>query len=172
MLKILLIAQLLVPTIRSHPLPIKKDIRDSTVNFIVLHYDAGDSYNVARRTLIKRHLSYHYYIQRDGKIVKMVDPKYKASHVGLSYFKGYVRLNKYSIGICLQNNSKQPYTETQYNSLAYLISHLQKRYPDSTARVIVGHGDIAFPLGRKKDPGVLFDWQLLGNNLSKWDTQL
>lgn len=169
MYNLLLWFQLVVPTITNHPLPIKRELRDSTVNFIVLHYDDGDSYDVARRTLIRRGLSYHYYIRRDGRIVQMVDPKYKASHAGLSYFRGYIRLNNYSIGICLQNNSRQTYTEVQYNSLSYLVSQLQRRYMDSTSQVIIGHDEIAFPPGRKRDPGRLFNWTIFRNNLSLWN---
>lgn len=161
MLQFLFLLQLQAPIVLNKPLPVKREIRDSSANFIVLHYDDGNSYSIARRTLIRRKLSYHYYVQRDGKIIKMVDPKYRASHVGLSYYKGYVRLNKYSIGICLQNNSKQSYTEEQYKSTAWLVNQLQTRYNDSTSAHVIGHSDVALPFGRKIDPGELFDWAKL-----------
>lgn len=161
-------AQLIKPVVVNKPLPTKLQIRDSTINFIVLHYDAGGSYTTTRRTLINRHLSYHYYIQRDGKIIKMVDPKYKASHVGISYFRGYIRLNSYSIGICLQNDSNQLYTEAQYNSTAWLISNLQKRYTDSTSKIVVGHSDVATPFGRKHDPGPMFNWGILRRKITNY----
>jgi N-acetyl-anhydromuramyl-L-alanine amidase AmpD len=115
-------------------------------------------------------LSYHYYIERDGKIIKMVDPKYEASHAGASLWRSYLRMNKYSIGICLQNNAKQKYTEDQYVSLAWLIKSLQRRFKDddSTAHTILGHEDVATPRGRKEDPGEYFEWNklysLLGYN--------
>ena len=72
-------AQLIVPTLLNKPLPSKKTVRGAT-NYIVLHYDDGGSYKSTRRTLIKKRNSYHYYIQRDGTIIKLIDPKYEASH--------------------------------------------------------------------------------------------
>lgn len=167
MFTLLLLFQLQAPTIENKPLPVKREIRDTTTNFVILHYDDGESYDIARRTLIRRKLSYHYYIKRDGKIIQLVDPKYKASHVGLSYYKGYVRLNKYSIGICLQNNSKQPYTEEQYKNLAWLVNKLQTRFPDSTSKQVIGHSHVATPFGRKIDPGEMFDWDKLNKYITE-----
>jgi N-acetyl-anhydromuramyl-L-alanine amidase AmpD len=164
---LLLFFQLTVPTVLNRPLPIRHlTIRDTTVNYIVLHNDGGTAgYNTARRTLIKRRLSYHYYIQANGTIVKLLDPKYEASHVGLSYWNGMLRINRYSIGICLENGISGLYTLNQYNSLTWLILSLQERFPDSTSRTIIGHSDVATPLGRKRDPGPLFDYQLLNRML-------
>jgi len=167
MLKMLLMAQLLAPTLLNKPLSVKKTLRGAT-NYIVLHYDDGGSYKSTRRILIKKRNSYHYYIQRDGTIIKLIDPKYEASHAGISYYKGMVRLNKYSIGICLQNDPPQTYTEKQYNSAGWLIKQLQSRYNDSTSKVIIGHSDIALPRGRKIDPGPYFNWEKLRININKW----
>ena len=167
MLKMLLIAQLIVPTLLNKPLPVKKTVRGAT-NYIVLHYDDGGSYKSTRRTLIKKRNSYHYYIQRDGTIIKLIDPKYEASHAGISYYKGKFRLNKYSIGICLQNDPPEAYTEKQYNSVAWLINELQLRYKDSTSKVIIGHSDIALPRGRKLDPGKHFSWITLYTHINRW----
>lgn len=150
------------PVVIHKPLPRSSTkIRDTAnTNFIVLHYDDGDGYAIARRTLIKRHLAYHYYIERSGRIIKMVDPKYEIAHAGPSLWRSYLRMNKYSIGICLQNNPPQQYTDVQYVSLAWLIKVIQNRFKDkdSTAYTILGHGDIATPRGRKMDPGEHFDW--------------
>jgi AmpD protein len=79
-----------------------------------------------------------------------------------------VRLNKYSIGICLQNDPPEAYTEKQYNSVAWLINELQLRYKDSTSKVIVGHSDIALPRGRKLDPGKHFSWITLYAHINRW----
>ena len=153
--------QITEPTVLDKPIRMPyKMKRDTTKNFIVLHYDDSDSYLGTRKWLIKKRNSYHYYIQRSGVIVKMVDPKYQANHAGASLWRSYLRMNKYSIGICLENKPPQLYTEKQYNSLAWLIKVLQSRFKDkdSTARTILGHGDIATPRGRKQDPGEHFDW--------------
>ncbi len=154
--------QITEPTVLDKPIRMPyKMKRDTTKNFIVLHYDDSDSYLGTRKWLIKKRNSYHYYIQRSGVIVKMVDPKYQANHAGASLWRSYLRMNKYSIGICLENKPPQLYTDKQYNSLAWLIKVLQKRYPDSTSRFILGHSDVAVPRGRKHDPGPHFEWEKL-----------
>lgn len=164
MISVMLLAQLLTvqPKIINHPLPRRTEIRDTTKNYIIIHNDGGSGgYNVARRTLIRRHLSYHYYVKRDGTIIKLLDPKYEASHVGYSMWNGLVRVNRYSIGICLEDGISRPYTNKQYTSTAWLIRQLQRRFPDSTSHVIVGHSDVALPFGRKHDPGPKFNWNKL-----------
>lgn len=155
----MLIATLLLQiNVVNNILPGKHDLRDTSMNYIVLHYDESKSYSGTRRFLLLKGNSYHYYVKRDGTIVKLLDPKYKANHAGLSYYNKLFNMNNYSIGICLQNKAPQRYTKNQYKSLSWLILELQKRYDDSTSRVILGHSDIAFPRGRKKDPGKHFSW--------------
>lgn len=168
MLKLLLIAQLIAPTVLNKPLPVKKKLRSTEANYIVLHYDDGGSYASTRRTLIKKRNGYHYYVKRDGVIVKLIDTKYQASHAGISYYNGIFRMNKYSIGICLENDPPQKYTEAQYKSTAWLINVLQHKYKDSTAKILLGHSDIAIPRGRKQDPGSHFDWQKLEHYITVW----
>jgi N-acetyl-anhydromuramyl-L-alanine amidase AmpD len=144
-----------------------KPLRDTTKNYIVLHYDESDNYFGTRRWLIKKGNSYHYYINRSGTIIKMMDPKYQAGHAGASFWRGNLRMNKYSIGICLENKPPQKYTLAQYNSLAWLIKVLQRRFDDPTSQVILGHSDVAVPRGRKKDPGPHFDWGELHRRLNQ-----
>lgn len=153
--------QLFVPVITTDIIPGKYSIRDTSVNYIILHYDDGKSYSSARNYLIKKGNSYHYYIKRSGTIVKLLDTKYEAGHAGLSFYKKYIRMNRYTIGICLQNKPPQKYTNEQYRSLTWLIHELQRKYTDSTAKIILGHSQIAIPRGRKKDPGKHFDWKKL-----------
>lgn len=164
----LLQLQITEPKIITHTLPVKKlEVRDSSKNYIILHDDGGPGgYSAMRSTLLKRRLSYHYYVKRDGTIVKLLDPKYKASHVGYSVWKGLFRLNKYSIAICLDEGTSHQYTPQQYESVVFLIQRLQKRYPDSTSSIIVGHKDVALPFGRKNDPKN-FDWNKLKTLLTK-----
>lgn len=168
MFTIALLLQLATPTILDRPLPVRRRItRDTTINYVILHNDGGTGgYSVARRTLIRRRLSYHYYISRNGNVIKMLDPKYEASHVGYSYWNGLFRINRYSIGICLENGISLAYSIEQYNSLAWLILNLQQRFPDSTTKTIVGHSEVALPLGRKTDPGPLFDYNHLNRILT------
>jgi N-acetyl-anhydromuramyl-L-alanine amidase AmpD len=165
MIGLMLLLQLIAtqPKMVQQLLPQRRvEFRDTTRNYIIIHNDGGSGgYSSARATLIKRRLSYHYYVKRDGTIIKLLDPKYQASHVGYSMWKGLVRINRYSIGICLENGITKPYTTSQYQSTGWLIKQLRKRYKDTTTYTVVGHSDVALPLGRKDDPGPNFDWKKL-----------
>ncbi len=158
MYKILLFALALqaVP-IAKLPLP-PKTLRDTTNNVIVIHNDGGNmDARTTHQVLRRRRLSYHYFIDKSGKIYQFVDPKYVAKHAGISWFDGLVNWNNFSIGICLQGRNTTPYTDKQYASLQSLVTMLHQRYPDSRGKPLYTHAQVAFPRPRKKDPGDLFD---------------
>ena len=50
----------------------------------------------------------------------------------------------------------------QYETLNKLVTYLHARYPDSVDKPIVSHADIAYPYGRKTDPGKHFDFTKIG----------
>jgi len=147
------------PTIVRQLFP-PKTARDTTANLIVIHYDSGNSSSAIIRYLRRTNKSYHYYIERNGRIINLVNPKQMAGHAGVSRWGTLSSLNFSSIGICLQNIPPQRYTDAQYVSLVFLVRQLQKRWPDITMDRIVGHEDVAYPRGRKRDPGKMFDWVL------------
>jgi N-acetyl-anhydromuramyl-L-alanine amidase AmpD len=146
-----------IPKIIRRSLP-AHDMRDTTHNYIILHYDSGGSINSVIRYLRRKHNSYHYLIDRTGKIYNFVNPIMKANHAGVSETDSFAMFNWYSIGICFHNTPPQEYTEAQYNSAAWLIGILQKRWPDITTQRILGHENVAWPRGRKHDPGQQFNW--------------
>lgn len=145
------------PTVLHRLFP-RKTVRDTTHNLIVIHYDSGNSSSVIIRYLRRTHKSYHYYIERNGRIIQLVDPKQMAGHAGVSRWGTLSSLKFSSIGICLQNIPPQPYTDAQYVGLIFLTQQLRKRWSDITVDRIVGHEDVAYPRGRKHDPGKMFDW--------------
>ena len=135
-----------------------RGIRDSTQNYIVIHNDGANmdvrtTHNVLRR----RRLSYHYFVARSGKVYEFVNPKYIARHAGVSYYEGIKFWNDFSVGICLQGKNGMQYSDQQYESLKKLVQQLHDRYPDSKFKPILTHAQVAFPFGRKKDPGETFD---------------
>lgn len=162
LLNLLLILQMMTisPKVVERPFFHEK-IRKTTDNIIVIHYDSSPNVQTTLRYLRKKKNSYHYIIDRYGVIYKLIDPKYEARHAGLSYFRGHFRINQYSIGICFVNDAVEDYTEKQYQSAAWLIQILKKRYPDISSDKIAGHSDIAIPRGRKHDPGEHFNWNYL-----------
>lgn len=152
----LLVLALQAPQITRMPLP-ANTLRDTTRNFIVIHNDGANM--TARQThgvLRRRRLSYHYFIDRNGKIYQYVDPRYVARHAGISLKDGILSWNDFSIGICLQGMNGLAYSDKQYASLQLIVNHLKTRY-NNIGHQLYTHSDIAFPWGRKKDPGETFD---------------
>ena len=140
------------------PLPTKRVIRDSTQNFIVIHNDGSNmSASGTHRVLRRRRLGYHYFIDRNGKVYRFTDPKYVAKHAGISWHDGRHSWNNFSLGVCLQGKTGLAYSDKQYESLQKLVNELKKRYPDIPTRRFKYHSQIAFPWGRKNDPGETFD---------------
>lgn len=101
-------------------------------------------------------VSAHLVIDREGGITQFVPFAKRAWHAGVSSFAGRENCNDYSIGIELEGTDHSSFTEAQYEALNQVIRVLQENYPGITSSRIVGHSDIA--PGRKKDPGVGFEW--------------
>ena len=59
--------------------------------------------SIKRLTNIKSKVSCHYFLNRNGKIFQLVKDNKIAWHAGKSKWGGKNNLNKYSIGIELQN---------------------------------------------------------------------
>jgi AmpD protein len=104
-------------------------------------------------------VSSHLLIRRDGELVQYVPFSKRAWHAGQSCFKGQEACNDYSIGIELEGQDDEAYTEVQYQQLAATMHLLRKHYSEIDDHSIVGHSDIA--PGRKTDPGPAFDWPRL-----------
>ena len=107
----------------------------------------------------KSKVSCHYLIDRNGAIFRMVEDNKIAWHAGKSKWKNTKNLNKYSIGIEIQNKGHfiqiQNFPKKQIFSLIKLIKKLMKKYKIKKENIL-GHSDIA-PL-RKIDPGEKFPW--------------
>jgi N-acetyl-anhydromuramyl-L-alanine amidase AmpD len=79
--------------------------------------------------------------------------------IGATYRWGNTTdLNSCSIGIELDNNGSEPFSEAQINSLIAVLDKLQKAHGVPTPNFI-GHADIA--PGRKVDPSRYFPWEKL-----------
>lgn len=101
-------------------------------------------------------VSAHFFIRRDGTLIRFVHPDLRAWHAGVSCWQGVARCNDFSIGIELEGCDEREFEATQYGQLGQLLQYLCARYP---IEGIVGHADIA--PGRKTDPGPCFDWKKL-----------
>ena len=143
-----------------------------TIKFIVIHYTGMIKQSDAIRRLCDQSskVSSHYFITNNGKIIMMVPDLYQAWHAGVSEWKNFKSLNKYSIGIEI-NNPGHEYGYKNFNlkqikSLKKLLKNLMKKYKIKKNNIL-GHSDIA--PSRKKDPGEKFPWKELAKfKLAYW----
>ncbi len=98
-------------------------------------------------------VSSHFLITRTGELIQFVPTRNRAWHAGSSSFMGREKCNDFSIGVELEGDGNNPFTEIQYKSLAQLVQKLLSSYPDLQ---FAGHSDIA--PDRKTDPGKYFEW--------------
>jgi N-acetylmuramoyl-L-alanine amidase len=98
-------------------------------NYVILHHSSNDTAEAALATLTNaaRQVSAHYLIGRDGTIYYLVDELARAWHAGESYWAGNSDLNSASIGIELDNNGEEPFTDPQIAVLLALLGDLKAR---------------------------------------------
>lgn len=132
-------------------------------NFVIIHHTAQDSVQQTIKTFTKENtqVSAHYVIADDGHVIQMLNDYLRAWHAGVSSWGKNTDINSSSIGIELDNNGSEPFSEAQITSLMALLSKLKKDY-NIPAQNIIGHSDIA--PSRKKDPSALFPWKTLAEN--------
>jgi N-acetylmuramoyl-L-alanine amidase len=137
-------------------------------NFVIIHHTAQNSCEQTLKTFttVATQVSAHYVICRDGTTHHMLNDYLRAWHGGAARWGNLTDINSASIGIELDNNGTEPFSEAQINSLLQLLETLKKAYNIPTANFI-GHADIA-PT-RKVDPSLFFPWkQLAEKGFGTW----
>ena len=146
------------------------DARRCAVSMIIIHYTGMMSRDDALERLCdpepsKKYggpVSAHYVIDEDGTLYWLVDEDMRAWHAGEAYWDGVTDINSASIGVELVNPghdygySRFPLKQMQ--ALIALCKDLKTRH-NIRQDLVLGHSDIAPE--RKKDPGELFNWQML-----------
>ncbi|GAA4804831.1 hypothetical protein GCM10023231_37450 [Olivibacter ginsenosidimutans] len=129
-------------------------------NFVIIHHTAQDSIQQTLNTftLSRTQVSAHYVIDKKGKVYQLLNDYLRAWHAGNSRWGSVTDLNSVSLGIEMDNNGIEPYTDAQIENLLGLLDTLKTTYNIPTENFI-GHGDIA--PGRKVDPGINFPWKRL-----------
>lgn len=131
---------------------------------IVLHFTEQDSVQQSLDTLRSQNsggrVSSHYLIGDDGHIYQLVSDRDRAWHAGAGRWGTITDLNSASIGIEIDNDGHEPYTEPQVAALLKLLDDLTTRLRIPKSQVI-GHSDLA-PT-RKVDPGPHFPWKRLSD---------
>jgi N-acetylmuramoyl-L-alanine amidase len=132
-------------------------------NFVIIHHTAQNSCDQTFKTFTtpKTQVSAHYVICKDGTIHHMLNDYLRAWHGGIARWGNNTDINSSSIGIEMDNNGFEPFTDQQISNLLTLLGQLKKAYGIPAANFI-GHADIA-PT-RKNDPNVNFPWKTLADN--------
>jgi len=131
-------------------------------NFVIIHHTAQNSceQTLATFTQTASRVSAHYVICKDGTVHHMLNDYMRAWQAGKSKWGNATDINSSSIGIEIDNNGFEPFTNEQINSLLRLLDMLKKTYSIPTPNFI-GHADVA--PGRKVDPNRYFPWQTLAD---------
>jgi N-acetylmuramoyl-L-alanine amidase len=129
-------------------------------NYVIIHHTAQNSCEQTLKTFTqpRTQVSSHYVICKDGTVHHMLNDLLRGHHAGVSKWGNATDLNSSSIGIEIDNNGFEEFTEAQINSLLDLLQRIKKAFNIPAANFI-GHADIA--PGRKVDPNRNFPWQKL-----------
>lgn len=132
-------------------------------NYVIIHHTAQNNCEQTLNTFTtdKTQVSAHYLICKDGTLHHMLNDYLRAWHAGVAKWGNETDLNSSSLGIEIDNNGMDAFSEAQLNTLLGLLSTIKKNYNIPAANFI-GHGDIA--PGRKVDPNVHFPWKRFAEN--------
>ena len=131
-------------------------------NLVVIHHTAQQSCEQTLKTFTDpaRVVSSHYLICEDGTVYQLLNDLFRGHHAGAGMWGNITDVNSESIGIEIDNDGFEPFTEEQMLSLEALLTRLREKYKIPAANFI-GHSDLA-PT-RKVDPSVYFDWKRLAD---------
>ena len=146
--------------------------KKKNIKFIILHYTGMKKEKEVSKRFCdeKSKVSAHYLVKKNGQVINFVPDLYEAWHAGKSKWKKIQSLNKYSIGIEIQNqghdNKYENFNPKQIKTIKKLLKEIVKKYKIDLKNIL-GHSDIA--PDRKKDPGEKFPWKKLSEeNLAYW----
>ena len=131
-------------------------------NYVVLHHTAQDSVKQTLNTftLPRTQVSSHYVVAKNGEIYHMLNDYLRAWHGGIGQWGNNTDLNSSSLGIEIDNNGKEKFTDLQITSLLKLLDEIKEKY-NIPAENFIGHSDIA--PSRKVDPNAYFPWKRLAD---------
>jgi N-acetylmuramoyl-L-alanine amidase len=150
------------------------------------HPECPYDYARIRKIFQDNHVAAHYLIDRNGIVFRLVEERRAAYHAGRGAIEWDLnrsdRLNHYSVGIELMGTGSRKdmlailpraivdripeemlgFTDDQYKALRVLVADILKRNPNirNDRKHIIGHAEYA--VGRRLDPGALFDWNRIG----------
>ena len=99
-------------------------------NFVIIHHTAQNSCDQTLKTftLPRTQVSAHYVICKDGTVFHMLNDYFRAWQAGLARWGNSTDINSNSIGIELDNNGFELFTDSQLTSLSRLLGSLKTAY--------------------------------------------
>ena len=142
------------------------------IKFLLIHYTGmhNEKKAIDKLTSIKSKVSCHYFVKKNGQVILMVPDFYIAWHAGISNWKNLKSLNRFSIGIEIQNKGHEhgyhKFSKEQIKSTILLCRKILKKYKIKNNNVLA-HSDVSY--NRKIDPGEKFPWKILAKNkIGNW----
>ena len=136
------------------------------IRFVIIHYTGMKKEKAAIKRLCDPNskVSCHYFIKNNGDILNLSQIYLKLGMLEFQEWKKFKSLNKYSIGIEINNPGHEfgykKFSKKQIVSIKKLLKFLIKNITLKKQNIL-GHSDIA-PY-RKKDPGEKFPWKKLAD---------
>jgi len=110
-----------------------------------------------------------FLIARTGEVYQITPPGWYSFHSGVARWRNYQEMdrsiNQGFYGIELENNPElgEVLTSEQYIAAGWLCRRLMLAY-GIDYRNLVGHSQVALPIGRKSDPATL-NWRMLATEM-------
>jgi len=117
-----------------------RPLRSKTL-YIVLHTTEGRETGSLRK--LRRRGEAHYFVQRNGRVVRLIDHRRVATHAGLSMWKALRDLDEVSLGIEVSGYHDQEPTPAQYAAVRELLRQLQSLYDIPDDHVLT-HSMVAY----------------------------
>jgi len=113
----------------------------STTRYIVLHTTEGREAGSLRK--LRTRGEAHYFVHRDGRVVRLLDRSRVATHAGRSMWGGRTELDEVSLGIEVSGYHEKEPTAAQYAALRELLRQLQSLY-DIADDDVLTHSMVAY----------------------------
>jgi N-acetylmuramoyl-L-alanine amidase len=144
-------ADVLRPSPNHSPRPVSLN----AIECVVLHATADKGNEAGAEGWMRNpasQVSAHLHIRRSGTVVRLVPDQRRAWHAGTSRWRGRMDVNSFSLGweLANRNDGREPYTEAQYATVAFLGAYYLRQGIPLDA--FVSHAEVALPPGRKSDP--------------------
>ena len=98
-------------------------------NFVIIHHTAQNACDQTLKTftMVKTQVSAHYVICKDGTVHHMLNDYLRAWHGGVAKWGNLTDVNSSSIGIELDNNGFEPFSDAQIKQLVACACIIEKQ---------------------------------------------